>query len=489
MAESASRRPTVEELAAKLGNEEGHAIQVAALALKLFDATHALFGVAQRERSVLEAAARLHDSAYRFNPRRHAEVAGRYILGRGLKGFSPGQIRKIATVIRLHSAPLGFAAARAQTKRTPEAQLVLYLATLLRIADGLDYGHLQDAVIVSGRGTKRQIRFVVRSALCPFNLERARRQAGLWRQAFPADIDLRPAPARPGRLLDRNLAAAEAARRLLFRHYRALLSNVGGALGPDGGEALHEGRVAIRRMRTVLKAFRRPLRATSAARIESDLQSLNRVLGTVRDLDVWIGFLSEPAVTAQFTGHRLWAGFVAHQIGLRQLQQSTVRRHLQGSGFNSLCFRIERLLRIDLIPSSAVVASAPLAGVARRALARSLSRIFKLGHLRHSGATEKIHRLRIALRRTRYLADFFEGVFGAPVSKLGRRARAVERVLGNIRDAELAHARFISEGPAPPKLLVRQLQRLRENHLPELEGAWRRLVDPAFVSAVRRELK
>jgi len=485
-----STRSAIEELWARFGAEAGHARQVADLAVKLFDATSAFFGIPAEDRVRLEAACLLHDVAYGVNPRRHAALGGEIVRRRGVEGFAPADARWIASLIRLHSASLTFAEARFRAARLPDARRALYAAALLRIADALDASHLQDASVVSVRAMKTRIRVGVRSAQFPRNVEFGRRQSAFWRDAFPVDVELRLLVGGPQiPLLTPSVSFHEGVRRLLFLHYRTVLANVNGALAGTNDEALHDLRIGLRRMRAVLRAFRRPLARTSAERIDRDLQQLNRVLGLARDLDVWIGFFSTESVSAQFTRHRLWPKFVAHQIELRRLQQATVRRQIHGARFAALQSRIERFLRVEL-PAAAVGAPpAPLAGLARRALSKSLRRALELGHLRQSRSPEKLHRLRIALRRLRYLGSFFGPVLGRPVHKLSRRTHALERVLGQMRDADLALSRILQEGPTPPRLLVRQLERLRQTDAAALEGAWSRFEDPQFILGLRSLLK
>jgi len=131
----------------------------------------------------------------------------------------------------------------------------------------------------------------------------------------------------------------------------------------------------------------------------------------------------------------------------------------------------------------------PLERPARRALAKSLRQVQKLAHLRHSRSPDKIHRLRIALRRVRYLSGFFGGVLGRPVRKLFKRAHAVEGVIGRVRDADLALLRILSEGPTPPRLLVRELERRRLGDTSELDSAWEHLTDPKFAAELTAELE
>jgi CHAD domain-containing protein len=486
---SPSTRSSIDALCAKFENENAHSRQVASLALKLFDATHVLFGIPAGDRPVLEAACLLHDIAYGINPRRHAEAGAAIVRAEGVEGFAGEPLAAIAVLIRLHASSLTLETARGLVKRGLDPHRLLYSAALLRIADALDSCHLQDAVIASVGVTKLRIRVGVRCAHFPPSVDAARRQAALWREAFPVDIDFRLLVSREPPLLSRATPVHEAIRRLAFLQFGTVLQNVDGALEGSGNEALHDLRIAIRRMRTVLRAFPKPLAETSAARVQGDLQQLNRVLGIARDLDVWIGFFSKESVSLQFTGHRLWAKFVSHQLELRRLQQTTVRRHLHGARFMALRARISRLLRVELPRAGALAPEVPVEGPARQALGRALRRALERGHLRKSRSSEKLHRLRIALRRVRYLGAFFGPALGRPVRKLSRRTHALERLLGEIRDADLALERIRQEGPTPPRLLVRQLERIRQANEATLESAWRRFEDPQFLLGLRRQLK
>jgi triphosphatase len=316
-------------------------------------------------------------------------------------------------------------------------------------------------------------------------------RAALWHESFPADPDMRNADgAAPAaeRLLDADLPVHEGVRRLVALFNQSLLANVEGAVIGSNSRALHDLRIAIRRIRTVLRAFRKPLRKTSARRIDDDLRDLNRCLGPVRDLDAWIGFCEKADVARRFSKHRLWPKFVAYQKELRRMQCTTVRRHLRGSGFASLRTRVDRFLLAEL-PAASGAAAAPLGPLFRRALLKSLRRALKLSGLRHSHDPDDLHELRVELRRIRYFCGFFGEMLGPRMSKLSRRAHRVERVLGEMRDADLALARVTMEGPRPPRLLVVELRRLARADAAVVDAEWDKLADRDVVSAARRELK
>jgi CHAD domain-containing protein len=280
----------------------------------------------------------------------------------------------------------------------------------------------------------------------------------------------------------------EGVRRLVGLFHQSLLANVGGALDGSTTEPLHDLRIAIRRIRCVLRAFRKPLRKTSAKRIDDDLRRLNRALGTVRDLDVWIAFCERMAAEGDYAKHRYWPKFMVYQKGLRHLHHATVRRHLRGAGFAALRMRINRFLFLELAAAVGQAAE-PIGPLARRAIAKTLRQALKLREWRYSSVPEERHELRIALRRVRYYCGFFEEMLGPGVHKLGRRAQRVERVLGDMRDADLGLDRVLNEGPRPPRRLVEQLRRLAQADATEIESQWAKFSDPKFVGAMRAELK
>ena len=289
--------------------------------------------------------------------------------------------------------------------------------------------------------------------------------------------------------LHEQLDAREAVRRLLFPEYRTILINVAGALQGEDDEALHQIRIAMRKARAVMRGFRKPLASTSARQLEDELQRINRALGLARDLDVWLAFLAHFPGQEQLRGARHWSGFVAHQRARRQLQQATVRRRLSGSALRTLRRRFDRLLRLELPRVIAQLPAVPLAPVARHLLEKHLRRALKLAKLRHATAPEDLHRLRIELRRVRFLGGFLAPVLGPAIDQLRKRAHAVERVLGDIRDSSLALTQIRNEGPVPPRLLVRQLRESQGDAVAQLDRVWPRLADPGFLRRVRRALR
>ncbi len=137
------RREAVYEFGMRLRFEREHAERVAAFALTLFDATRPLHRRGEEARDLLEFAALLHDVGYAVSRHAHHKHSAYLIQEAGLAGFTPDETALMAVVARYHRfgtpKPEHEAFHRLDATRR---RLALQLAALLRLANGLDRGHL-----------------------------------------------------------------------------------------------------------------------------------------------------------------------------------------------------------------------------------------------------------------------------------------------------------------------------------------------------------
>jgi CHAD domain-containing protein len=336
------------------------------------------------------------------------------------------------------------------------------LGAILRVADGLDYSHVQDATITGIRRRTGKVRVCVRCAAFPHNVARANEKADLWRAVMPVGIEF-VATGKPAGIIQPTTPVTEAARRLISVQWKTILINVPGAIAGTSSEPLHDIRVAIRRLRLLLRVFRKVL-PPAIKQIDRALSQLGKPLGPARDMDVWIDFLQ------QRDGR--WKKFLARQLALRDRQLPVVRRQLTGRRFASLRLMMGRFLRIEFPHTT----ERGLKRFAQKKLARELRRVRHRAHLRHSTSPAKLHELRIALRRARYLGEFFTPVLGRDVAKLTNRLRELERPLGRIHDIDAALERIRRQRPVAPAPLLALLEQRRQKHLRQLSRAGKKLV-------------
>jgi exopolyphosphatase / guanosine-5'-triphosphate,3'-diphosphate pyrophosphatase len=138
------RESSVWKLAERTNFERAHSVQVARLAVDLFDKTIRLHHLRKPERDYLYFAALLHDIGYYISHSQHHKHSYYLIRHAELLGFTDEEIEIIANVARYHrkSHPKLKHEGFAQLASDEHRETVRQLSAILRIADGLDRGHL-----------------------------------------------------------------------------------------------------------------------------------------------------------------------------------------------------------------------------------------------------------------------------------------------------------------------------------------------------------
>jgi len=129
------------------------------LALELFDAIGERLGCTPADREAIADAALLHDCGYHISYERHHKHSYHLILHADLLGLSPSEQVVIANVARYHRG-----AAPKKTHRNfgmldkSLRERIKRLSAILRVADGLDRGHISAVADVKVRWLQRAIR-------------------------------------------------------------------------------------------------------------------------------------------------------------------------------------------------------------------------------------------------------------------------------------------------------------------------------------------
>jgi exopolyphosphatase/guanosine-5'-triphosphate,3'-diphosphate pyrophosphatase len=147
----------------RCGYREEHAEQVAQLSLSIFDQTREVHRLGEEERSLLHAAAMLHDVGAFVSYNRHHKHSYYLLYHADLPGFTDRERELIATIARYHRRSSPKDRHEEFQRLTPEERIVVRrLAAVLRVADGLDRGHRRHvrSVKVLRRGTGLQIQVV-----------------------------------------------------------------------------------------------------------------------------------------------------------------------------------------------------------------------------------------------------------------------------------------------------------------------------------------
>jgi len=140
----AAEREAVLQLAGEAPAQLEHSRAVAALALSLFDQLRDLHGLGDRDRTLLEYAALLHDTGWKYGEKGHRKESARMILADEHLPLGTRERGLLALIAGFHGMTARLAENGLYQLLSHEHQgRVCTLVAILRVADGLDYLHQQ----------------------------------------------------------------------------------------------------------------------------------------------------------------------------------------------------------------------------------------------------------------------------------------------------------------------------------------------------------
>jgi CHAD domain-containing protein len=239
----------------------------------------------------------------------------------------------------------------------------------------------------------------------------------------------------------------EGARRLALAYLDQAAAALPRLADPEDGEALHDLRVALRRLRSCLESYADQLGDSVPKKLARRLRRLARATGPGRDAEVQIAWLRERGAEAGRRNRQ-------HRQGLAWLLQRFERRKDESYGelrsevardFAPVEEGLRRRLsvyraevRLDkALPSPSFGEAA--AGILRRHAAR-LER--RLRRVTAAGDVERAHAARISAKRLRYLADPLAQLVAAAdgearAGELVHGLKGLQDLLGELHDAHV----------------------------------------------------
>jgi CHAD domain-containing protein len=233
----------------------------------------------------------------------------------------------------------------------------------------------------------------------------------------------------------RKITALPYLQAMIREQYDEILAHDPGTrLGTDP-ESLHKFRVAVRRLRAVLRAARPILDRPWTDQLRDDLAWLGKALGTVRDHDVLVEHVraQAPAMSPD------------EQTPLERLTEAieTQREGARGELLEVLSSQryLELLGRIEL------AGELPRWNGVRRSVKNLAAREFRkfereLDRLGQEPSNAELHRLRVRGKRARYAGELAAPAVGKPAHRFVKRAKEVQDVLGEHQDAVVAEDRL-----------------------------------------------
>jgi CHAD domain-containing protein len=239
---------------------------------------------------------------------------------------------------------------------------------------------------------------------------------------------------------------SEAGRKTFRFHYRRMLYNEPGTRLGESIEALHDMRVATRRMRAAFRVFGDYYRPKEVSPYLKGLKRTGRTLGPVRDLDVfrkkihtYLDTLPEPEqgsldnLLAALEERREAARerMIAYLDGEKYAQfREGFGQFVETEGMGSRSFAVDGQTPTPYRTRHV----APVSVYERLASVRAYDEWVSMPN----PPLQRLHALRIACKRMRYTLEFFQEVLGPSTAELIEEIVTMQDHLGDLQDAVVA---------------------------------------------------
>lgn len=242
-----------------------------------------------------------------------------------------------------------------------------------------------------------------------------------------------------------------------------LIANTEVMLECGDPEAVHQARVAIRRLRVALKSLRSITPDDTGPVLDAELKAAGLRLGTVRDVDVLLARVRKAPPVSDAAS----ADLLAHLAVQRGAAMLGTRAMLAGAPFQQLLVAIAAWLEAGEW-RKAPKALAPLADRAAKIMARGRRRLRKQSADLAKLKDEALHQVRKDAKTLRYFAEFLAALHRGRPSEQAFRAFGsaladAQDDLGSLQD--IVAARHIGEtafASADPLVAARLQEELHQ---------------------------
>ena len=205
-------------------------------------------------------------------------------------------------------------------------------------------------------------------------------------------------------------------------------------------EALHQARVAMRRLRTAFALFRPVIRRRSQTRLKAELRDFLKPFGTARNLDV---FLASHGEDLGWSDRR---------------KLDTARSESYRQVVEALKSPRTREMMVDLVAWTVsddwqkAGAGRPIGKFAAGRLDRAWKKVRAGGSHLHDLEEKQLHRLRIDIKELRYSVEFLASLYRTKkVRKFASSLEAMQECLGLIHDDMVSRQIMADYDLAPAK--------------------------------------
>lgn len=268
---------------------------------------------------------------------------------------------------------------------------------------------------------------------------------------------------------------------MIQEQFRALVRHDPGTRLGDDPEDLHQHRVGIRKLRSLLGSARM-LEPEWSASLRTELEWIGDLMNPVRDLDVMIPYLLSDIALLEPAEAVSVQPFIAKLAEEREAARVKMLEGLESERYLNLLHTLERAT-VSLVVRP--VDDDLRSGAERRfkkmkKAAGALPDIEGEGHAPSDLEDEELHRVRRLAKKARYTADLVKPAGGKKVSTYVDKVKGIQEILGDFQDAVVAEERirhYLPEARAPETAFalgrLAELQAAKKRRsIAEFPAAW-----------------
>ncbi len=482
-------------------------------ALVIFDFTRPLHELSENSRRVLETAALLHDTPLPPTKKEASACRTRELVRSQFAGeFSPEESKVLAAVLAYHRGKIRRKHFDQLDLSPVQQREALTIAALLRIATGLNASNTGSTSVTQVDVGRDELWIVVDGPQSDVDAAAAQHVASLWVKIGYPDVKVMreeeaaairvPFPETTEKIgILPDDAMSEAGRKVMLFNFARMLSCEEETRKGEDIEALHDMRVATRRMRASFEVFGEAFERRALKSHLAGLRQTGRLLGAVRDLDVFM----EKAQTYLDTLPPERRNDLEILLHAWHEQRESAREKMLAFLNSPEYHTFKREFNIFLHTPGAGRRSLPkdqptpdlVCEVAPMMIYTRLAAVRAYGSWLDNAPIERLHALRIEFKKLRYTVEYFREVLGPQAGEVIEELKTIQDHLGDMTDAQVAAdivEKFIAETEAQqlelpveehldlqPVIAYLDYRRNERNHLmATFNDAWRHFIRKEF---------
>jgi CHAD domain-containing protein len=241
---------------------------------------------------------------------------------------------------------------------------------------------------------------------------------------------------KPTNAIASNLTAREATRRLAGASLAICRECESGVVDDLDTEFLHDYRVSLRRVRSLLKLVKEVYPPHISASIRQQLSEFARRTNRLRDLDVFL--LKRNQYVDQVPRDRIDAleSMFRDLEAERAEQHQRISEHLQSEGYRAAMGRLQESFEESKWWPVTANSHLPVGILGNRLVPRRYRRISRMiTQITFESSDEELHEVRLQAKKFRYLLEFFGPLYDeALIESFTKRLKKMQNMLGTFND-------------------------------------------------------